>query len=353
MDNAVNVLIELPMVGNIILFVAAAAGVWLAGSRLPLYADAIADRKRIGKAFIGLVFLAGATSLPEIVATLSASIAAQPKLVLGTLFGGIAMQTAVLALADAAMAPAALTSYPRKLNSALEATTLVLLLGLLLAITTVGDVNVGFNLGLGTIALGLGYAGALIFLNRSEGADKWRPVEVPETHEDLIAGVATSELDEMSVRALAWRFAAGSFVILVCGLTLTASVSALAVQTGLGTSFLGTTLLAWSTSLPEIATTFAAVRIGAYTMAISNIFGSNLLMVALVLPADLAFRGGPILGAIDRITTFALVSGLVVTTVFLAGLLTRSNRRVAGMGIDSAIVLGGYLLSLVVFYYLI
>ena len=348
-----DLFVEQPMAVNFALFVLAAAGVWLAGSRLPLYADAIADRKRIGKAFIGLVFLAGATSLPEIVTTLTASIAGEPGLVLGTLFGGITMQTAVLALADAFVAPSALTQFPRKLSSALEATMLALLLALLLAITTVGDVIFVLDLGVGTTALGLGYAGVLVILNRYEGTETWQPVEIPETSEDLVAGVATSELDEVSLRGLALRFAASSFVILICGLVLTATASALAVQTGLGTSFLGVTLLALSTSLPEVTTTFAAVRMGAYTMAISNIFGSNLLMVALVLPADLAFRGGPVLDAIDRTTTLALVSGLAVTTIFLAGLLIRSPRRVAGMGIDSALVLGGYLLTLIAFYYMV
>src|SRR5690606_38020825 len=124
---------------------------------------------------------------------------------------------------------------------------------------------------------------------------------------------------------------------LVCGLTLTASASALAIQTGFGSSFLGVTLLAVATSLPEVSTTFAAVRIGASTMAISNIFGSNLLLVALLFPADVAYRGGPLLAAVDPTTSLALASGLAVTLVYVAGMLIRSRRRVLGMGIDSAL----------------
>lgn len=107
-----NIFLEQTITSNCVLFLLAALGIWLAGSRLPLYADAISDRKRIGKAFIGLVFLAGVTSLPEIVAILSASVAGKPKLVLGALFGGIAMQTAVLALADAFMSPSPITCFP-------------------------------------------------------------------------------------------------------------------------------------------------------------------------------------------------------------------------------------------------
>ena len=66
--------------------------------------------------------------------------------------------------------------------------------------------------------------------------------------------------------------------------------SALSEQTGLGASFIGATLLASSTSLPELSTTITAVRIGSYDMAVANIFGSNLIMVALILPADVAYR---------------------------------------------------------------
>ncbi len=347
-----NPFIDQTITANLILFALAATGVWFAGSRLPLYADAIADRKRIGKAFIGLVFLAGATSLPEIVATLTASIAGEPKLVLGTLFGGITMQTAVLALADAFAGSSPLTRYPRKLSSALEATMLALMLALLLAIATVGDFIFAFDLGLGTVVLGAAYAGTLFILNRYEENETWQPVEIPETTEEVVPGVATTALDAVSLRGLMLRFAGGSFVILICGLTLTGTASALAEQTGLGASFLGVTLLAWSTSLPEVTTTLAAVRIGAYTMAISNVFGSNLMMVALVFPADLAFYGGPVLDSIDKTTTLALVSGLAVTTIYLAGLLIRSNRRVGPVGVDSALVIVGYVLTVIAFYHL-
>ncbi|MHA1517458.1 MAG: sodium:calcium antiporter, partial [Alphaproteobacteria bacterium] len=139
--------------------------------------------------------------------------------------------------------------------------------------------------------------------------------------------------------------------ILICALVLTSSAAAIAEQTGLRSSFIGVTLLASATSLPEVSTTLAAVRIGAHSMAISNIFGSNLLMVALVLPADLAYTGEPVLGTIDQATAFALLSGVLVTAIYLAGLLMRAKRQIFGMGVDSALVLLVYLLTLGVFYH--
>lgn len=65
------------------------------------------------------------------------------------------------------------------------------------------------------------------------------------------------------------------------------------------------TVMPAATSLPEMTTSIAAVRIGAYTMAISNIFGSNLFMLVLVFPVAMLFRGGPILQQPSRTVSLA------------------------------------------------
>jgi cation:H+ antiporter len=347
----ISALAQLPIAVNLTVFVLAASGVWFAGSRLAIYADAIADRKRIGQAFMGLVFVAAATSLPEMVTTLYGALAGEAELVLGNMFGGITMQTAILALADLSFAAVALTSYPRGPASALEATLLIALLALLIGLHAVGEFSLPFGVGLGTLFLGIAYVGIVFMLREYDRNAPWVPIEVPETAEPLIGDVVPRELDRKAFPSLVWGFAMLSGVILICALGLTASAAAIAEQTGLGSSFIGVTLLASATSLPEVSTTFAAVRIGAHSMAISNIFGSNLLMVALVLPADLAYSGAPILGAIDQATAFALVSGVLVTSIYLAGLLIRSRRTIFGMGIDSALVLVVYAMTLAVFYH--
>jgi cation:H+ antiporter len=347
----ISALAQLPIAVNLAVFVLAASGVWFAGSRLAIYADAIADRKRIGQAFMGLVFVAAATSLPEMVTTLYGAVAGEAELVLGNMFGGITMQTAILALADVSFAAVALTSYPRGPGSALEATLLIALLALLLGLHAVGEFSLPFGVGLGTLFLGLAYVGVVVMLREYDKNAPWIPIEVPETAEPLIGDVVPKELDRKPFPSLVWGFAMLSLVILICALGLTASAAAIAEQTGLGSSFIGVTLLASATSLPEVSTTLSAVRIGAHSMAISNVFGSNLLMVALVLPADLAYSGAPILGAIDQATAFALISGVLVTAIYLAGLLIRSRRTIFGMGIDSALVLVVYTVTLAVFYH--
>ncbi len=171
----ISALAQLPIAVNLTVFVLAASGVWFAGSRLAIYADAIADRKRIGQAFMGLVFVAAATSLPEMVTTLYGALAGEAELVLGNMFGGITMQTAILALADLSFAAVALTSYPRGPASALEATLLIALLALLIGLHAVGEFSLPFGVGLGTLFLGIAYVGIVFMLREYDKNDALGP----------------------------------------------------------------------------------------------------------------------------------------------------------------------------------
>lgn len=341
---------ELPLIFNLGLFVAAAAGVWTAGTALAGYADTIADRKKLGKAFVGLVFLATATSLPEIATTFTAAIADNASLVLNNLFGGITLQTAILAITDALIVRGALTYYPRKATHALEAALLMVLLSLLMAICIAGDRPLWFNVGFGTMILAAAYVFCIKLLRAYDEQGDWLPVELPDEKPPEPGRVNHDRLAKLSMADLVGRSALAAVVILICGVLLVETADAIAAQSGLGTSFIGVTVLAAATSLPELSTTIAAARLGAYTMAISNIFGSNLIMLVLLLPADLLYRDGPILEAAGRPEILALISGVLVTAVYVVGLLVRRKPQIFRMGVDSDCVLAIYAGSVAVFY---
>lgn len=344
--------LELPLPANLILFAICAVGVWLAGSALARYADVIADRKNLSRAFLGLVFLASATSLPEIATTFTAAIKDNAVLVLGNLFGGITMQTAILAVADFYVVRGVLTQYPRKPTHALEATLLIMLLTILLGFCLSGDPEIGFGIGLGTLVLALAYSLCIMLLRSYDEEDVWVPVDLPYRAEPETDTPADNSIAGQSTTSLGLRSASAAGVILVCGALLVYSAEAIATQTGLGSSFIGASILAASTSLPELSTSITAVRIGAYTMAISNIFGSNLIMLALLLPADLLYREGPILEQAGQLEMLSLVFGILVTIIYVTGLLVRQKPKVFGVGIDSACVLTVYVGSLFVLYFM-
>ena len=346
MPDALTRLTDLPLVINLLLFVACAFGVWIAGVRITVCMDEIADRKNLAKGLVGLVFLAGATELPEIVTTLGAALQQNAKLVLGNMYGGIALQTTILAVVDAFFVRAALTTYPRKPTNALEAALLILLLSLVLAITSFGEPFAIGHVGLGAIVLAIAYLGSIYLLRTYDQRSDWVPVDLPDDASPKVPGVDFRKLGNIGLNRLYGRVFVCCMAILALGSAIVLLAEALALQTGLGDSFVGATLLASTTSLPELSTTITAARLGAYTMAISNIFGSNLIMIVLLLPADLFYRKGPILAEADQSAQFAIVAGALVTAVYVVGLLVRRKPRILNMGLDSAAVLSIYIACL-------
>ncbi len=78
-----------------------------------------------------------------------------------------------------------------------------------------------------------------------------------------------------SSRSLLRRGLAG-FALAAVGLLVTApllvmSAEVVAVESGLSQTFVGTLLVGFTTSFPEIAATVAAVRIGAFDLALRNL----------------------------------------------------------------------------------
>lgn len=336
---------DLPLWLNALSFTLAAAAVWMAGTRLSGHADAIADQTGLGKAFVGLVLLAGSTSLPELATTATAAVGGNARLAITNVFGGVAMQTAVLAVADATLARGALTYFAPRAVLLLEGNVLLVLLALTTAGIALGEVVSIGGVGLWPVLLFAVYLLGLRVLQRHEGEGRWQPIDPPR---EVVGEPARRErYGDWSLRRLGAAFGAASAVVFVAGATLAQAADALAVQSGLGASFVGASLLAASTSLPELSTTLAAVRMGSYAMAISNIFGSNMIMIALLLPADVLYREGPILDAVDDAAVFTVAVGMAVTALYLIGMLERRDRTFLRMGLDSLGVLALYVASLV------
>lgn len=331
-------------------FAVCAAVIWFAGARLTRLMDILSDRFNWAKSITGLLVLSFATSLPELATTLSAAVQQSRELVLNNLFGGIALQTAILATADF-WARGAITNYPRKANHALEATLLVLLLALSMIVIQLGEPFALAHVGLGSVLIGAVYAGAIWLLRRYDGETDWVPVDLPNDEDAVTLSEHLSEKAANSVLCL--QAALACIAILVFGVLIVEFAQIIADQSGLGRSFIGVTLLAGATSLPELTTTITAVRMGAYTMAISNIFGSNLIMLVLVLPADILILGSPILRAPSQTVLLALSFGIAVTTVYLVGLIVRRKPKIWGIGLDSCLVLLIFLGSLAAYYFTI
>lgn len=334
------------------LFVLGAAVVWFAGQRLALFADQIAQRTGIGRAFLGMVLLAGVTDLPECVNSLTAIAADNAPLAVNNLFGGIVMQTAVLAIADLLLGKGPLSYFTPRPEVLLQGVLLIAVLSLVLVGIVAGEAVVVGGVGGWTALAFCAYLGSVWLVGRFEGDENWRPVDLPDALTEAADTAPKTRVEGFHLRKIVIGLVLVSLAILASGVLLVATGEQIAHRTGLGSSFVGATLLAATTSLPEVSTTLAAVRMRAYGMAFGNIFGSNAIVVAMLFVTDVFYRTGPILETVDRSATFAAIVGIFVTAVYLVGLLMRRRWAVLRMGVDSLIVMLTYVLTILGLYVL-
>ena len=107
---------------------------------------------------------------------------------------------------------------------------------------------------------------------------------------------------------------------------------------GLSGVLFGATILAAATSLPEVSTGLTSVRHADYQLAMSDIFGGNAFLPVLFLLAGL-LSGSAVLPQAQATDIYLTALGIVLTVVYLWGLVTRPHRQVWRMGIDSLAVL--------------
>lgn len=332
----------------LVVFIISAIGVWFSATRLTLYVDTVSHRTNIGEAFAGLLFLGFSTSLPEIVTTVTAASEGNAKLAGSNLLGGVSLQFVVLALVEGmAKRREALTSVAPKAILMLQGVVLIFMLSVVIMAISLGETFTIGNVGAWTFSLVLIYMVTLRIVYLYETDPAWVPHK--KNNESVIEKIQKEDkLKHLSDLGLYLRIFMAAVIILATGYFVTRASEALVEVTGLGSHVVGATLLALSTSLPEVTTSWSAIRLGAYTMAISNILGTNAIEIALFFPADLAYKKGPILPDLHGSSIFLAALGIIITSFYLWGLLERKNRTILGMGWDSFGVVIVYIAGVII-----
>lgn len=331
-----------PLPANLSLFALAAALVWFAGTRIAGYADAIAEKTGMGREVLGIVLLGGVTSLPEMAVASTASLAGHPALSVNDLLGSAAINVVIIAVADAALGRGAITSVLASPGVLLQGVLGIVLLAMVVGATMTLDVPL-WGASAWTWLVLLAYAASVWIIAKSHAKQAWTAARRPRDQ-------PVRSKEPGALRPLLAKTALAGAAVLVAGFFLAESGAAIAAQTGLGTSFVGAVLLAASTSLPEVSTVLAAVRLKRYEMAVSDVFGTNLFNVTIIFAVDLLYDGGPVLAEVGRFAGFGALLAIVLTAFYLAGMIERRDRTILRMGYDSLAVLGAYLGGLAMLY---
>ena len=138
------------------------------------------------------------------------------------------------------------------------------------------------------------------------------------------------------------RFLVVAAALAVAAPTLALSTEELGHRTGISQGFLGVTLLAATTSLPELATSLAAVKMGAHDLAVGNLLGSNAANMAMILFVDIAYRPGPILASVDDVHVVAGTGAVLLMALALASIVSGQANRANRLEPDSIVLLVAY-----------
>ena len=210
---------------------------------------------------IGATVIAFGTSAPELAVAILAALDAAPELAMGNVIGSNIANIGLVLGLTALIAPIVIT--PKRLKREYPPLFLATLIILLLA----WDLNIHRSEGIIMLAL------LALYL--------WRSFNQKE---DFAIGQEEVELSPHKGIIYQFVLVLAGLVGLVSGAKFLVSGGvSIARMIGISEWFIGITIVAIGTSLPEIVASIMAARRGQGEMAVGNIFGSNIFNILMVL----------------------------------------------------------------------
>jgi len=326
------------------IFLVSTIAIWTSGVKLTKAIDAIITHFNLGEAFGGMVFLAIVTNLPEIAITCVAAYYRDYDIAISNILGGIAIQTVVLVLIDifGVGRSAPLTEKGHSKILIVEGLALIFILSIVLMAsqfpsTFIFARSTPFEWIILAIWLGTIYLTST-FMSKKKTSfiqHKVGPQKV---------SISKSKF-QGNINAAIGILLIAAIITLFAGWALVVSGEQLAIRWGMSGVLFGGTILALCTALPEISTGIASAKIRDYNMAVSDIFGGNAFLPVLFLMASL-IGGDAILPNLKPSDIYLTVLGIILTGIYMIGMVVHSKKQIFRMGIDSFIVVIVYLLGL-------
>lgn len=335
------------MIPLVAAFAASALVVVLAGIALARSGDVIAAHTRLGGLWVGSMFLAVATSLPELTTDIAAVRLGEADLAAGDLFGSSMANMLILAVVSLLA-----RGEPLFRRAAMDHALYASLAMLLTSIATIAILfRPAFSIlgiGPGSLLIAIAYVigSYAIFQHGTLARETVLTTEAAASAEEPPVAAGAASLRH------AWAgFAAAAVVILIVAPLFARTAARLAEVSGLGSTVVGTWLVGVATSLPELATSLAAVRLGAYDLAVGNLFGSNALNMALFVPLDLAHGQGPLLSMVDPAHAISALAGMALMATAMAALIYRARGKYTLLQPGSIVMILTYFAGLALIFF--
>lgn len=322
-------------------FFLCAAVIFYCGTKLAHYGDQIAELTGMGKAWFGLIMMASVTSLPELFVGIgSVSIVGSADFAVGDVLGACVFNLAILSLLDVFSKKTTLFSVASQSHVLAGALGIVLFAFVGIGLFLPYDFQILSWIGLSSIVFIVVY---LISIKLVYQYDKRHPAQ------DIPIANLNSKVTLKKV--VVWYTVNALFVI-GAALLLPSFVEEISNLTGLKKSFTGTLFLAASTTLPELAVSIAAIRLGAIDMAVGNLMGSNLFNIFILAVVDIFYLEGNILVDAAESHIISVFSIVAMTAIAIVGLTYRSKSKPLLLAWDTLIILVLYVFNMVILYQL-
>lgn len=270
--------------------------------RLSYYADLLNKTTNISGVFIGGILLAGITSLPELVTCLSSIFLNNPYLAIGDILGSNFFNIAMMCFFDILFIKTMFYNYTK--NRYYLIYILLILNYLIMYLFMGGTFNLEiFNIGLPSFIIIITY---IFYLKNAKEEETKKEVITTKDH------------------VLLKFFLVGLFMVIV-SILLTLVVNLIAGKNpNVASSFIGAILLGITTSMPEVITFIALVKMKSFDLALSDIIGSNLFNLLILAIGDIFLKNKEIYYFVDKESMFLLIFGLILTILSFY----QNNRKV-------------------------
>ena len=350
-------------------FLLSAILVILAGNRLSAHGDSLAAHTKLGHGLVGGILIAGVTSLPELASSISAAMIGAPDIAFGNVYGSNAFNLMILAIVDLFQGKGSLLQIVRE-SHILTAMFGILLTGIsMLAIWItpyeILDITIGWVSSYSILLMFLYLFSAFLMVRYEEKTRDRLPEEtvalsdqpaidhltnwetVSENAETASESAETQsaimKTSKYALKKAVTGFVLSGAVIVMAGILLSINADVIARNTGLGQTFVGTLLVAGATSLPELVAAIAAIRIGAYDMAVGNVLGSNTFNILILVVTDFAYMPGSVYQAVSTQHILTAATAIILSSIAVIGLFYRSKRTILTLGWDTVAILLGYI----------
>lgn len=315
--------------------------IFLAGSKLSYYANLLSETTGLGKAWLGIILMATITSLPELMVGISASaIVKSADLAVGDIFGSCAFNLGILAMMDAFVPKHKSLLGLASQNHILAISMNIILLTLAgLGILLPADIVLSKGMGLISLSFIFIYFLSVWLIYKND--KRANAISPPLEAKDKPVVSSKKIIVSLSI-----------FAVIIIGIALLVPflVNRIAEDFGLHKSFAGALLLAISTSLPEIAVSLAAVRMGSIDMAVGNLVGSNLFNIFTLSVNDMFYTQGHILKDASDTNIISCLATILMSAIAIIGLSYRNEKKRYLLAWDSLLIFSIYIVTIVTLY---